>query len=817
MSSKKNKLLESAQKNIQKGQYGRAIKEYEEIISLDSGDVRHRQKLAELLTKANRTDDAIKEYTALAKHYVDAVYYLKAIAVYKQIQKLDPANPDISLTLASLNEKQGLIGNAIAEYNSALQLYEANNENKNSLKVLESLLALDQRNSAIRLRIAEKCFTIGEEQKALECFTSLAHDLRSNGDENGFNRVATRLTALFPDQSQAIITPPEPAPDANGSAGAASVDKQPPAVPVPAPPTPAMAETEAALPEKQISPTFAEPLETEEPIETIDELTEFVDEQPDIDHGWEEDVDLGSMDDQSASGLPVESGTLQIDELEEIGDQLSGEADLDLEIETELEFEIEEDLDLESELEPLSESRPEIASDLELESYAELELEASVEHDLAVEPQLEPETELTPYFGLETEDEPVTAFNLEIESELELESDPDTEKEAASLFGAELDLEEEADSGFEPEGAPTPGSELRYEPDTGSDPVLDLEIQEEFAPGLDLEIESELELGSDPEPESETALESGAELDLDNGSEPEFDSEIKPDGAPELAAEPQFEQETVLTPDFGLETEVKVTPELDLEMESKLEIESDLEWGNEAEQNFEPETEPELQLGNKQEFKQDTGLGPGIELETELQSGPDLEAGFITTPVADTVCAAAVTEVPLDDAGQPADTFDLAGEISQFVDELDFMLPRRENGAAPFAFDSAEMVMTSDIDQEDAESHYNLGLAYKEMGLYDEAISEFIVAAHAPAREIDCLLLQSQCHRDKGDPSRAEAILTFLMEQTPVNEDELLSIKYELALCNELSGKTESARRLFTEIIALCPGFSDAASRLKTL
>ncbi len=81
MASKKDKLLESAQKSIAKGQLDRAIRDYEEIVALDSADIRHRQKLAELLVKVNRKEDAIAEYETISRQYSNNHFYLKAIAV----------------------------------------------------------------------------------------------------------------------------------------------------------------------------------------------------------------------------------------------------------------------------------------------------------------------------------------------------------------------------------------------------------------------------------------------------------------------------------------------------------------------------------------------------------------------------------------------------------------------------------------------------------------------------------------------------------------------------------------------------------------
>ncbi|HZV80912.1 MAG TPA: tetratricopeptide repeat protein [Geobacteraceae bacterium] len=611
MSTKKNKLLESAQKNIQKGQYGRAIKEYEEIISLDPGDIRHRQKLAELLTKANRNDEAVKEYAALAKHYIDAVYYLKAIAVYKQIQKLEPANPEVSLTLASLNEKQGLIGNAIAEYNSALHIYEANSENRKALKVLESLLALDPKNAAIRLRIAEKYFTMGDEGKALEGFTDLALDLRDNGDENGFTHVANRLVSLFPEQANKILSPAETTPEIERVVPE-PVPQPEPAVPLPTAP-PSDGKQETPLPIEPPVPSLNEQVEIEEPYEILDELMEIVEEAPPADHEWEEEIDLGSVEIQAVAGQTVETVPMQLEELAITPDMEMEELGLELEI-----------------------------SDLNLEIEAELDIEPDFE--LEAEPEREIETEL----------------EIEVEPELEIES------------------------------------------------------------GLELEVEPELEIES----------------------------------------------------------------ELDLEVEEELEIESGVEF----------ETEQEL--------------------EFEIESGLELEAEPV--PAGEGVSTEEAAELTIQTQEPPTDTFDLAGEIALFADELDFNLPQRDSSSELFTADT-EMFKTSDLDREDAESHYSLGLAYKEMGLYDEAINEFIVASNSPARKIDCLLLQSQCHRDNGDLSRAETILTFLMEEPSISEDELLSVKYELAACHELSGEMDSARRLFTEIVTIRPGFSDAASRLKNL
>lgn len=517
MSSKKSKLLESAQKNVLKGQIDRAIVEYRQLIELDPGDLRHRQRIAELLTKINRKDEAIKEYSFLAKHYIDSVHYLKAIAVYKQIQKLDQENPDIALTLASLNEKQGLIGNAIAEYASAVQIYEKSGENLKALKSLECIMALDSGNYAVKLRIAEKYFTTGAEEKSFETFASLLTDLNTRNDENGYRLIAERAFNLFGDRVKEI-----------GS--------------------------------------------------------QMPDETP-------------SEDLQSASVI--------------------------------------------------------------------LPAETSMPYSESINTQPEP-SEIS---------RDLTATNTE-----------------------SIELEE-----F------TPCEEADYIED-----ILPLDDDEQY----------------DQAPFSENCAEWEEEVDL-----PCFDSTFDTNG----------------TLDSGQE----VLEELDA---------------------FEELEEIELEL----------------EMDTELSPDPGTQFS------------------------SEEDTFDLGKELSLFADDIDFGLFAGEDQGP--IFDSTTFgFKKGELDNEDAESHYSLGLAYKEMGLLDEAIGEFIVASCSPLRKIDALTLQGVCLRELGNVDKAVEILSDTLKDKSITENECLGIQYELALCHESSGDFTLARTMLKDIIAARPTYSDVATRLKNL
>ena len=69
MATNKDKLLESAQKNLKKKQVVKAIKDYVKIVELDPADVRSRQKLAELYVRTSKNTEAYEQYESVAKYF----------------------------------------------------------------------------------------------------------------------------------------------------------------------------------------------------------------------------------------------------------------------------------------------------------------------------------------------------------------------------------------------------------------------------------------------------------------------------------------------------------------------------------------------------------------------------------------------------------------------------------------------------------------------------------------------------------------------------------------------------------------------------
>ncbi len=201
MSSKKDKLIAEAQRYALRGQLDKAVKAYEQVVALDSSAINQRQRLAELLVKAGRIDNARNEFEEIGKYYTTNGYYLKAIAVYKKLQVMFPGDMDITLKLAELNEKHGLAANALAEYKQVYDYHEKNGNSDGALSILEKMHAVDQQNVGIKLKLAEAYCQAGNRDESYDIFSRLASLLQERGDSAGLGRLSSRIQQLFPEKT----------------------------------------------------------------------------------------------------------------------------------------------------------------------------------------------------------------------------------------------------------------------------------------------------------------------------------------------------------------------------------------------------------------------------------------------------------------------------------------------------------------------------------------------------------------------------------------------------------------------------------------
>src|SRR5579864_2951208 len=125
--------------------------------------------------------------------------------------------------------------------------------------------------------------------------------------------------------------------------------------------------------------------------------------------------------------------------------------------------------------------------------------------------------------------------------------------------------------------------------------------------------------------------------------------------------------------------------------------------------------------------------------------------------------------------------------------------------------------------EEDPETHYNLGIAFKEMGLLDEAIGELQKVCHAVDRgapfsqPIQALTWLAQCLVDKGAPEAAVRWYQKALQLPGLDNASRCSIYYDLGSAYQASGDDKAALTNFMEVYGSNIDFRDVASRIKAL
>jgi len=121
------------------------------------------------------------------------------------------------------------------------------------------------------------------------------------------------------------------------------------------------------------------------------------------------------------------------------------------------------------------------------------------------------------------------------------------------------------------------------------------------------------------------------------------------------------------------------------------------------------------------------------------------------------------------------------------------------------------------LGKEDYETRYNLGIAYKEMGLVDEAIAEFQLAAKDEGRLLECASMLGICFVEKGMPKLAVKWFEKGLATPRRTEDEYKGIRYDLGDALEQSGELEEALARFEEVYGQDASFRDVTERIERL
>lgn len=199
------KLIETAQRHVEKRQYNKAIALLRRVVGADPSDTRTWLRLGDVYTRAQQLPEACDAYLRVAQTYTQDGFLLKAIAVYRQVARLDPTRLDVLTCIAELYEQLDLVYEAVDAFEQLAGAYELQGDMNSALSVLHHACELDPDSVPGCIRYAEALSRAGRPSDAAEAFRVAAEILRERNRLDDYTKVAERLLYHKPTDAPAAF------------------------------------------------------------------------------------------------------------------------------------------------------------------------------------------------------------------------------------------------------------------------------------------------------------------------------------------------------------------------------------------------------------------------------------------------------------------------------------------------------------------------------------------------------------------------------------------------------------------------------------
>jgi tetratricopeptide (TPR) repeat protein len=246
-----------------------------------------------------------------------------------------------------------------------------------------------------------------------------------------------------------------------------------------------------------------------------------------------------------------------------------------------------------------------------------------------------------------------------------------------------------------------------------------------------------------------------------------------------------------------------------------------------------PEEEPAGEEVDEATFFIDQGLYDEAReiLETVLIAYPEHQRAAQLLAQVDAAQKGGGAPVPSDELGAPPqstgerDAFNLAAELANELGELEEQSPEPPAGddyqvSVDEVFAEFKKGLEKVVKPEDVETHYDLGVAYKEMGLMEDAVSEFTIARKGcvgKRKEVDCLSMIGMLQVMRGDfPPAIDAFLQALTSEH-AKEDVEKSLRFDLGGAYEAAGQQGRALSQYLRVQRLDPSYREVADHVERL
>ncbi|GMU66132.1 MAG: hypothetical protein AMXMBFR36_24060 [Acidobacteriota bacterium] len=848
MAINRDKVQDAAEKLLQRGKVEAAIQEFRKLLADSPKDIALLNRVGDLYVRINRNDEAIRLFLQLAQRYSEDGFFVKAIAIYKKILKFDPTRMVVYERLADLYHKQGLLTEARDQYKVLVDYYQKHGEAKKGAEYLQKIADLDPEDPTPRVKLAEAHHQLGDKQKELGELKALAEMMTRHGRFDEAAQIYARAIAAAPDDlafvtdavlglkdagqigvaARLLAIAVEKNPQAERIARLAGIGRGTTAPAAPAAPGADREGTKTGLRVRDIAPPPPE-LELRAAPSPPPAEPEFIVELPD------------EPSPPTTEIRPTESMLRRSPESPWFDGGIASDVEFELEIEGVAE---ETPPAAVTPVAPAASAEPEAKIEWEFEGESVLELpELGGEELPPIEPTLAPPPE------------PVYA--------------PPPEPVAdAAAFEVGLDLEELERTSYEVVPEEVPAARRL------GDLLAEAEVFRKY--GLTEKAHDRVREILHHDPGHLEAMALQIALLLDEGKHDRVLARAQ--ALTELAATSGEAGESVWAPvrqklnKAGYRFEGAVPVATPAPKKPKKDSVSDLladlvgitgeprkakPAAAPAPPRAQPPAAPPPAAAVAPSPPRPAPPPPAPSPAPSAAARPPAMPPAARPPVAPPAPPppappAADSLAWLDEAPKPAPPpplsaaspgrplaadkapsseellfedeegfFDLAAELEKELsnDELAAAMGPigREEPSLEEIVEGFKKGVAESLSAEDYDTHFNLGIAYREMGLVDEAIGEFQLAAKDSKYLIDCCSLLGACFLEKGLPELAVKWYRKGLEVPDLPEEATLGLLYDLGNLYLATGESEKAHKTFIEIYGVNSNYRDVVAKLEEL
>lgn len=204
MASKRESLIASAEKSLAKGKVEPALKEYLKVLDETPNDINILSKVGELYARLNRNEEALPYFTRIAEHYSKDGFYLKAIAMFRRINRLDPSRLDVYDRLGELYNKQGLAMEAKSQYQVLADYYLKQDNLAGVIGIYGKMLQIEPNNIQLHVKLADLYTQAKKIQDALKEYLVVAQMLKDRNALPEAIQVYEKALKLAPDNFEIL-------------------------------------------------------------------------------------------------------------------------------------------------------------------------------------------------------------------------------------------------------------------------------------------------------------------------------------------------------------------------------------------------------------------------------------------------------------------------------------------------------------------------------------------------------------------------------------------------------------------------------------